>query len=118
MLVDAPPIPATHLCGHLKTRGVGPHGRVDILCPLHYISFDVSILVWLMPPMAEAAISKEVVDEETTCESFLCLQLSGPAGTPVSLPVPCTTQLLTLTSPMSLCPWRCLLAWPGHGPMG
>jgi hypothetical protein len=67
MLADAPPIPATHLCGDLKTRGVGPHGRVDIPCPLHYIIFYVSTPVWLMPPMAEAATAQEVVDEETTC---------------------------------------------------
>jgi hypothetical protein len=60
-------MPATRFCGDLKTLGVGPHGRVDIACPLHYTVFYVSTPVWLMPPMAEAATAKEVVDEETTC---------------------------------------------------
>jgi hypothetical protein len=62
--------------------------------------------------MAEAATAEEVVDEETTCQSVLRLRASGPAGTPVSLPVPGAAQLLTLASPVSL---ACLLAWPGRG---
>jgi hypothetical protein len=66
-LVASPPMPTTRFCGDLKTLGVGPHGRVDIACPLHYTIFYVSAPVWLMPPMAEAATAKEVVDEETTC---------------------------------------------------
>jgi hypothetical protein len=52
--------------------------------------------------MAEAATAEEVVDEETTCQSVLRLRASGPAGTPVSLPVPGAAQLLTLASPRVL----------------
>ena len=52
--------------------------------------------------MAEAATAEEVVDEDTTCQSVLRLRASGPAGTPVSLPVPGAAQLLTLASPVSL----------------
>ena len=52
--------------------------------------------------MAEAATAKEVVDEETTCQSLPRLRASGPAGAPVSLPVPGAAQLLTLASPVSL----------------
>ena len=50
--------------------------------------------VSLMPLMAEAATAKEVVDEETTCQSLPRLRASGPAGAPVSLPVPGATELL------------------------
>jgi hypothetical protein len=84
--------------------GVGPHGRVDIPCPLHYTIFDVSTPVWLMPGLAEAATAEEVIDEETTGQSVLRFRASGPAGAPVSLPVPRTPQLLTLAWPVSLCP--------------
>jgi hypothetical protein len=54
-----------------------------------------------MPLMAEAATATEVVDEETTCQSLPRLRASGPAGAPVSLPVPGAAQLLTLASPVS-----------------
>ena len=52
--------------------------------------------------MAEAATAKEVVDAETTCQSLPRLRASGPAGAPVSLPVPGAAQLLTLASPVSV----------------
>jgi hypothetical protein len=55
-----------------------------------------------MPLMAEAATAKEVVDEETTCQSLPRLRASGPAGAPVSLPVPGAAQLLTLAVYVSL----------------
>jgi hypothetical protein len=55
-----------------------------------------------MPPMADAATAKEVVDEETTCQPLPRLRSSGPAGAPVSLPVLGAAQLLTFASPVSL----------------
>jgi hypothetical protein len=55
-----------------------------------------------MPLMAEAATAQEVVDEEATCQFVPCLRVSGPAGAPVSLPVPGAAQLLTRASPVSL----------------
>ena len=85
----------------LSKRSI-PHGRVDIPGSLHYVSMYVSTPVWLMPLMAEAATAEEVVDEETTCQSLPLLRASGPAGAPMSLPVPGAAQLLTLASPVSL----------------
>ena len=55
-----------------------------------------------MPLMDEAATAKEVVDDETTHQSFPRLRASGLAGAPVSLPMPGAAQLLTHTSPVSL----------------
>jgi hypothetical protein len=55
-----------------------------------------------MPRMTEAATAKEVVDEETTCQSLPRLRVSGPAGAPVSLPMPGAAQLLIPASPVSL----------------
>jgi len=71
---------------------------VDIL-PHRLLHYNyLSISVWLMPMMGEAATEKEPIDAQADCQSPPSFRASGPAGTASPLPVSGATELLTLSS--------------------